>query len=229
MKNKHFAAGIMALVLATILAGGAFAQEKHQSFDTYLGLNFGFGVTPGLFKTIKAFTSGEVPTGNRALIIDFGLTGDFYILNWLSATAGFLMHPDIYAILDQDFKNVDSFTDIAATPLCLTIPLAVHVNIPRVEWLYTGIGLSLNIPLFSLLKKAGVDKGKFFVGLPIDVGFDFIKPERGGVRLFFRVTPEFHEKGTTVPLGFILQIYNWKIYGKSSQRETPPGNSNAEE
>jgi hypothetical protein len=47
--------------------------------------------------------------------------------------------------------------------------------------------------------------------LPIDFGFDFIKAGKGGSRFFFRVTPEFHKNGTTIPIGFIWQIYNWKI------------------
>jgi hypothetical protein len=59
---------------------------------------------------------------------------------------------------------------------------------------------------------AGIDtKGDFFVGLPIDIGFDLVKPGRGGGRFFFRITPEFHEKGTVLPIGFIWQMYNWKI------------------
>jgi hypothetical protein len=57
-------------------------------------------------------------------------------------------------------------------------------------------------------------KGDFFVGLPIDIGFDSVKPGRGGGRFFFRITPEFHKKGVAVPIGFIWQIYNWKIYSK---------------
>jgi hypothetical protein len=128
--------------------------------------------------------------------------------------AGLLLHPDVYIILDQELSNISSFTDIAASPLCLTIPLAAHVNIPNAEWLYAGIGLSLNIPVTGMFDGlAEVDtKGKFFAGLPIDVGFDFVKPGKGGGRFFFRITPEFHEKGIAVPIGFIWQIYNWKIY-----------------
>jgi hypothetical protein len=57
-------------------------------------------------------------------------------------------------------------------------------------------------------------KGKFFVGLPIDIGFDFIRAGRGGARLFFRLTPEFHENGTAIPIGLVLQVWNWKVYSK---------------
>jgi hypothetical protein len=213
--------GLFVLVLAVfIAAGGVFAQDanavhKHEPFDMLLGLNFGMGITPNI-GDLLAISNGTIPKGNYAIAFDFGLTYDFYLFNWLSFNTGLLMHPDIYVILDIDLMGVDEFTDIAASSLCLTIPLAAHVNIPKVEWLYAGIGLNLNIPIAGLLDSlAGFDtKGDFFVGLPIDIGFDFVKSGRGGMRLFFRITPEFHEAGTAVPLGFIWQIYNWKINGK---------------
>jgi hypothetical protein len=216
---------ILVLVLAVFVAGGVFAQEasetpevvhKHQPFDMLLGLNFGLGLTPNIGDFFDVADEDGMPKGNYALAFDFGLTYDFYLYNWLSFNTGLLMHPDIYLILDQDFKGVTSFTDIASAPFCLTIPLAAHVNIPKVEWLYVGIGLSLNIPLFGMLDSVGsIDtKGDFFVGLPIDIGFDSVKPGRGGGRFFFRITPEFHKKGVAVPIGFIWQIYNWKIYSK---------------
>lgn len=210
--------GVMALVLAGILAGGVFAQEehKHKPFDVLVGLNFGLGISPGIGDLFSP-SNGEIPQGNYAFTIDFGVTGDFYLFPWLSFSTGLLLYPDIYLILDQNLEGIKSFTDIAATPLCLTIPLAAHVNIPWVEWLYAGIGLNLNIPLTGMADSLmpGIDtKGVFFVGLPIDIGFDFIRKGRGGMRLFFRITPEFHEKGTAVPLGFIWQIWNWKVFSK---------------
>jgi hypothetical protein len=214
--------GLLVLVLASVLAGGIFAQEggeqstdlhKHQPFDMLLGLNLGLGITPNVGDLLSVGSSNSIPKGNYAVIYDFGLTYDFYLFNWLSFNTGLLLHPDIYLLLDQDLDNIDSFTDIAATPLCVTIPLAAHVNIPKVEWLYAGIGLTLNIPVSGMFDGlAATDtKGDFFAGLPIDIGFDFVKPGKGGARLFFRITPEFHEKGTAVPIGFIWQIYNWKI------------------
>ena len=214
----------LVLVLAIFIVGGVFAQDadavhKHEPFDMLLGLNFGLGISPNIGDLFN-ISGDTVPKGNYALAVDFGLTYDFYLFNWLSFNTGLLLHPDIYAILDQDGSGIDSFTDIAATPLCLTIPLAAHVNIPGVEWLYTGIGLNLNIPILGMLDGAvsaddTVDtKGDFFVGLPIDIGFDFVKPGRGGGRFFFRITPEFHKKGVAVPIGFIWQIYNWKIYSR---------------
>ncbi|MDR1315864.1 MAG: hypothetical protein LBK13_03225 [Spirochaetales bacterium] len=219
--------GLLVLVLAGVLAGVIFAQEenktpaavhKHQPFDMLLGLNYGLGITPNIGDWANVLGGGDTfPKGNYALAFDFGLTYEFYIFNWLSANTGLLLHPDIYLILDQDLNSDDiELTDIAASPFCLTIPIAAHVNIPKVEWLYAGIGLSLNIPISGIFDGlAGTDtKGDFFVGLPIDLGFDFIRPGRGGMRFFFRITPEFHEKGTAVPIGFIWQIYNWKLFGK---------------
>lgn len=205
---------LIVLALAVVIAGGAFAQKehKHQPFDVLLGLNFGMGISPN----IGSLFNEEIPTGNYAIAFDFGLTGDFYLFNWLSFNTGLLLHPDIYLTLKQDV-DVENFTDIAATPLCLTIPLAAHINVPNVEWLYAGIGLALNFPIKSLLDSVVEDidtKGDFFVGLPIDIGFDFIKQGGGGMRFFFRITPEFHENGTAVPVGFIWQIWNWKIYSK---------------
>jgi hypothetical protein len=218
--------GLLVLVLASVLAGGIFAQEenekpaavhKHQSFDMLLGLNYGMGITPNLGDWAKFIVDdeGSIPQGNYAFTFDFGLTYDFYLFSWLSFNTGFLLHPDIYALLSKDVDNED-FTDIAATPICLTIPLSVHINVPKVEWLYAGIGLNFNIPMFGMLDGvAEADtKGDAFVSLPIDIGFDYVRPGRGGGRFFFRFTPEFHKGATAVPIGFIWQIYNWKLFSK---------------
>jgi hypothetical protein len=212
--------GLLVLVLLAVLAGNVFAQEqtgvihKHQSFDMLLGLNLGFGITPNIGDIFNI--RDRIPKGNYAVVADFGLICDFYLFSWVSINTGLLLHPDVYVILEQDLGGVDSFTDIAASPFALAIPLAAHFNIPKAEWLYAGIGLTLNIPVSGMFDGlAGIDtKGDFFVGLPVDIGFDFISPGRGGGRFFFRVVPEFHEGGTVVPIGFIWQIYNWKIFSK---------------
>jgi hypothetical protein len=211
--------GVLALVLASVLGSGLFAQEylhKHQPFDMLLGFNYGAGITPNIGELSEELSNSRIPQGNYAVLFDLGLTYDVYLFNFLSFNTGLLVHPDIYLILDQDLYGVDSFTDVAASPICVTIPLAAHVNIPKVEWLYAGIGVSLNFPIAGIFDEvAGIDtKGDFFVGLPIDIGFDFISPGKGGGRFFFRITPEFHERGTAVPIGFIWQIYNWKIHSK---------------
>jgi len=234
MKNRLFRLTILALALVWGMTGTrAFAQEeKHQQFDVLMGLNWGMGITPNI-GDVFSIKDDKIPQGNYALVFDFGLTGDFYLLNWLSINTGLLLHPDLYVLLDQDFNTDKSFTDIAASPLCLTIPIMAHINVPKIEWLYTGIGLNFNFPIVGMLDSVmDIDtKGKFFIGLPIDLGFDFIKSGSGGMRFFFRVTPEFHEHGTAVPVGFIWQIWNWKLYGKknsSSEAEKPAKKAEAE-
>jgi hypothetical protein len=213
---------LLVLVLASALAGGIFAQEtsedahKHQPFDMLLSFNVGIGITPNMGDLFSVSGSG-LPSGNYALTTDLGVVYDFYLFHWLSFNTGLLAHPDMYLILDQKLEEVKSFTDIVAYPLCLTIPFAAHINVPGLEWLYAGIGLNLNIPLFGLLDStvAGIDtKGDFFIGLPIDIGFDLIKASSGGKRFFFRITPEFHEKGVAIPIGIVWQANSWKIYSK---------------
>lgn len=238
MKKNSFFFGILVMVLVFGTTGTtAFAQEKHNPFDILVGVNVGFGISPNTFGLLGSLSNTSnfntnALLGNYAVTGDFGATGDFYLFNWLSVSTGFMLHPDLYVLLDQDlswiFEDVvknnsfSGFSKIAATPLCLTIPITAHVNIPRVEWLYAGAGLSLNIPLFGMMDSTlkdltGFDidtKGKFFIGLPVDIGFDFIKPGRGGMRLFFRITPEFHDGGVTVPIGLVWQAWNWKVFSR---------------
>jgi len=218
MKNKKILIGILALILVFGMTGTkAFAQEhKHNPFDVLVGLNWGFGVTPNFFGLFGHIANGEIPKGSYAFTFDFGATGDFYILYWLSVNSGILLHSGFYAFFDNVEVSPDlKFTDIMSLPLYMTIPITMHFNIPRVEWLYMGTGVNLNIPLYDFLSplNGGDTKVKFFVGLPIDLGFDFMK-RKGGMRLFFRVTPEFHEKGIPVPIGLVWQIWNWKVFGK---------------
>ena len=216
MKMKKM---LLILLVFAIAGTGAFAQEhKHEPFDVLIGLNLGLGISPNVFGLISSLRDGVGRPGDYAFTMDFGLTVDFYFLNWLSVSSGLLLHPDIYATLNRGISRVDSISDIAGMPFCMTLPIMAHINIPRVEWLYMGTGVNINIPLFGLLDSvAGIStKGDTFVGLPIDIGFDFVKPGRGGVRFFFRVTPEFHKNGTPVPIGFIWQIYNWKIFSRDN-------------
>jgi hypothetical protein len=159
---------IFVLALTAFVVVGVFAQEeaseasesppivhKHQPFDMLLGINLGFGLTPNMITDLSdAANNGRIPKGNYAITFDFGLTYDFYLYNWLSFNTGLLLHPDLYIILDQNIEKTSDFTDIASASLCLTIPLAAHVNIPKVEWLYAGIGLNLNIPLSGMLDGA---------------------------------------------------------------------------
>lgn len=213
---------LLVLVLVSVFTAGIFGQgeaektevvHKHQPFDMLVGINLGFGITPNLGGLLG---SNGIEEGSYAIAFDFGATYDFYLFNWLSFNSGLFLHPDIYLCIEKNLEGVTDFTDIASSPLCLTIPFMAHINIPKVEWLYAGIGINLNIPIAGLFDGlTGVDtKGDFFVGLPIDIGFDFIKPGKGGSRLIIRITPEFHKTGTAVPIGLMWQIYNFKVYSK---------------
>ena len=204
------------LVLAVFLSGSVFA-ERHEAGDMLLGIDLGFNLTPSFFSV----TGDSVPKGNYAITFDLGLNFDYYLFNWLSFNSGLFMYSGIYLLLDKPLTEETlentTFTDWAKTPICLTIPLMGHVNIPAVDFLYLGAGLNFNLPVSSMLSTELPDvdtKGKFFLGIPIDLGFDFIKSGKGGSRFFFRITPEIHSGGTPVLIGFMWQIYNFRIYGK---------------
>ena len=212
----------LAFFLVFVLAGSVFSAElfKHQRGDMYAGINLGIGFTSNLFNVFSAGDS--FPRGNYALTLDLGLSYGYYQTEWLSFNAGLLAHFGMYAFLRQDLqlKANTGFTDIAAVPVSLTIPFSAHINIPYVSFLYAGIGMSLNIPVISLLNSNNDDpedprqpdmSGDVFLGLPIDLGFDLMPEDVGGMRFFFRITPEFHRNGTVVPIGFVWQIFNLKI------------------
>ncbi|GHU19593.1 hypothetical protein FACS1894163_12500 [Spirochaetia bacterium] len=112
--------------------------------------------------------------------------------------------------------------------LFLTIPFNVHFNIPKVEWLYTGLGVEIHIPvsdlgLDSLLPDGiagyfpgGSIKGEPFVSMPIDLGFDFSRIKNNGKparsRLLFRIEPEFFEGGmVSLPISLVWQSSLWKV------------------
>jgi hypothetical protein len=152
-----------------------------------------------------------------------GVNYDFYFLNWLSASSGLYLLEHMSLVLKEDIpagSNL-SFTEIMQTPVCRTIPVSAHVNVPRLEWLYLGIGANFNSPLFSLMdgvsKTAGLDlpdtKGSFFVSLPIDIGID-IASGTGSRRFIFRVTPNFLKADTLVTFGLMFQA-NARISRKS--------------
>jgi len=216
MAKKFFSA----LVLVFVLTGSVFSAEqfKHQRGDMYVGVNLGMGFTPSMFNVFSV--SNSFPEGNYALTFDLGLSYDYYQTEWLSFNAGLMAHFGLYAFLPNAMpvKPNTGFMDIAAAPLSLTIPLSAHINIPYVSFLYAGIGLSLNIPLVSLLSSDGPEdprqqdmSGDVFLGMPIDIGFDLMPVDSGGMRFFFRITPEFHGNVTVMPIGFIWQVFNLKI------------------
>ena len=199
-----------AFFLVFVLTGTVFSAElfKHQRGDMYAGINLGMGFTPSLFNLISA--SNSFPRGNYALTFDLGLSYDYYQTGWLSFSAGLMANFGMYAFLAEKLQLGPNtgFMDIASAPLSLTIPLSAHINIPYVSFLYAGIGVSLNIPLVSLFNSDDID---VFLGMPIDLGFDIMPADSGGMRFFFRITPEFHRSGTVWPMGFMWQIFNLKI------------------
>ena len=226
MVNNMIKKGLFVLILVVVIAGSVFAQggsreHKHAQFDVLIGINWGIGFSPNSVRIpFKVVGSDQIPKGHYAVVVDFGATFDFYLLNWLSFNTGLLFRQAGYLFLDNpkpkdDIEDTTDFADIATIPFALTIPLMAHVNIPRAEWLYIGAGVSFNIPVSGFLDDV-MDfeaKGSFFVGIPIDIGFDFIKPGKGGSRLFFRITPEFHKLGTVVPISLVWQIWNFRIPG----------------
>jgi len=200
----------LVLILIALLSGTVFAQ-KHKSGDMLLGIDLGMGITPS-FSKVK---NDNIPSGNYAITFDLGLNFDYYLYRWLSLSSGLFMHSGIYLLWDKPFDiEFQDLTDWAKTPICFTLPVMAHINVPVVEWLYLGAGVTLNFPVASLLDKDVHDidtKGKFYLGIPFDLGFDFIKAGKGGSRFFFRVTPEIHKGGTPILVGFMWQIYNFKI------------------
>ena len=213
---------ILVLAALCLLAGSAFAQKtyKHWGGDMLIGADLGLGATTNLFKSFNV-SDGAFKEGNYAGTISLGVHFDYYLNYWLSFNTGVRTHFGVYVFLDRDFQfNEDTkITDIAKTPLALTVPFNVHVNVPFAQWLYAGVGVNLNFPLLGVLDNVKVPsqlgeldtKGSFFIGVPIDLGFDFIPAGHGGIRFFLRATPEFHEGKTVVPIGFVWQIFNIKI------------------
>ena len=207
---------LILMMIAAISAAPVFSQnaaeekseislpKKHQFLDQYFGVNTG--------------VSGMKTDKYGILTIDFGVNYNFYIHEWVSLNTGFILHTELY----KD-HNLLTNKDPMVTPLCFTIPFGIYFNFPKIEWLYTGASVGINIPIAD--PKSPKEKNVFsgrdvFISLPIDLGFDFIKPGAGGSRAFIRVTPAFYKGGIAVPVGFVWQIYNWKVYSKKVDVET---------
>jgi len=207
MKKKIF----LVLLVLTLLAGSVFAESKHKAGDLLIGLDLGAFITTNIF-TVREDT---IPKGDYAVAFDLGLNVDYYLFNWLSFSSGLFMHGGAYLLWDKPFELAGDFSDWAKTPVCFTLPVIAHINVPILDFLYFGAGVTLNFPVSSLWDEAeahGIDtKGGFYLGIPLDFGFDFIKTGKGGSRFFFRVMPEIHKGGTPILVGFIWQPYNFKI------------------
>jgi hypothetical protein len=193
-----------------------------------------------------------------ARILTLGVSYEYYIFHWLSVGTGLGLGPEVNLVTKGEKMGInktmtytygqdpDAALDdaIAAVTedaidealkvvhmqagLFLTIPFNVHFNIPKVEWLYGGLGIELHIPLSDLgldnilgsgitkYLPGGSIKGKTFVSMPIDVGFDFslikMNGKSWGNRMFFRVEPEFFGEGLiSLPISLVWQSNLWKV------------------
>jgi hypothetical protein len=211
---------ILIVLLFAIVSGAAFAQHKYQASDMLLGIDFGMGLTANAF----TMSSLPWPAANYALTLDLGLNYDYYIFPWLSFNTGIFAKTGLYLALKTAITEDDhDLMAVAKTPVCLTIPLTAHINVPIVNFLYLGAGITLNIPVSSYSVdelQIGDDevsfgkKGGFFLGIPLDIGFDMVKPNKGGSRFIIRIAPELHSEGLFIPVGFMYQMHNFRIYSK---------------
>lgn len=226
IKEIHMAKKfILILVLSAALSGMAFSQVspyKYRSMDMLLGIDFGIGTS------INTFSLGKFPweAMNYAATIDLGLNYDIYVFPWLSLSTGIMARTGLYLSLDAKMNDneVESrIMDIAKTPISVAFPVAAHINVPYVNFLYLGAGVTFNFPLrnwsvnefkVSDTKLTFGKKGDFFFSVPVDIGFDMVKAKGGGSRFILRLSPEFHKEGVFVPLGFMWQFTNFRIYSK---------------
>ena len=208
------------LALATAISGAAFSQHKYKAADMLLGIDMAMGVTPNLYK----FTSFPWPKLNLAATFELGLNYDVYLAGWLSLSTGVYGKTGAYFAVkgDVDADHLD-LRGFSTTPVCLTFPLTIHINIPYANFFYIGGGGAVNIPLasWSVTKMNIGDselsiggKGSLFFSTPIDFGFDFVKKDKGGGRFIFRFAPEFHKEGIFLPVGIYWQFTNFRIYSR---------------
>jgi hypothetical protein len=181
-----------------------------------------------------------------ARILNLGLSFEYYIFHWMSVGTGLGFGPEVNVVTkggrhgiaidgasteDTAMKEaINKALEVVHVQagLFLTIPFNVHFNIPKVEWLYGGLGVELHIPvsdagLDSLIGAditkyfpGGSIKGETFVSMPIDIGFDFSRIKANGKnarsRLFFRIEPEFFGEGLmSLPISLVWQSNLWKL------------------
>ena len=170
--------------------------KKHQQFEHHLGFHLGSAgmkMNPGAIFTASS-----------------GIVYDFYVLDWLSIHTGLLFHQEVFHNRALGDKQIG----LDGNPFCFTIPLGVHFNIPKADWLYVGASFAWNIPMFDakrISEQNVYTQNDVFFSMPVDLGLDLRKPDGRGSKLFFRITPTFHKGGTVVPVGLVWQINFWKI------------------
>jgi hypothetical protein len=191
------------LLLTLFLTGGILlAQEqKHTAGDMLLGIGTGAGF------------GGKWDELDYEIWGSTGVSFDYYPLDWLSISGGasiylneFVSPPETPAevTLENFFETFWAFTDgIFRFPVSVSVPLEVHANIPRAEWLYTGIGFSVQIPFMEMYGFGTHPLMGAYTTLYGDLGFDYTDAKRGG-RFFFRVGHNLMENAHTT-IGFIWQ------------------------
>jgi hypothetical protein len=182
------------------------AQTKHQSFSHYLGPSLGVGA--------MRMNEGAIFT------FDIGASYSFYLFDWLSISGSVIAHQELYLNQPSD----DTRMVPAGNPFCITVPIGLHFNVPKAEWLYAGFNFALNFPMFNMNSPQNgySTEDEIFISLPIDFGLDLMKPGKGGSRVFLTVTPTFHKGGIAVPVGFVWQIHNWRIGSNKTPANVSP-------
>ena len=207
--------GILMIIMG--LSTTVFAQDdvenvttkKHQAYSHYLGPSLGIGA--------MSMNDGAI------LAFNIGASYSFYVLDWFSISGSVLAHQEIY--FNQPAETTRMVP--AGNPFCITVPIGFHINVPCIDLLYTGFSFALNFPMFDLNSpyNAYTSSDELFFSLPIDIGLDLIKPDRGGSRILLRVTPTFHKGGIAVPVGIVWQIHNWKIPAQKTATHTSSSSS----
>ncbi|GHV74365.1 hypothetical protein AGMMS49940_16670 [Spirochaetia bacterium] len=225
---------------------GAMMNTNPVNAFSKVGDSLNFDVKPD-GTNFKVDASIDLPKFfATARILNLGLSYEYYLFHWMSVGTGLGFGPEVNAVTKGGRTGITvtgATTEDAAKEeainkalevvhvqagLFLTIPFNVHFNIPKVEWLYTGLGAEIHIPVSD----AGLDrlfpdgiaeylpggsiKGKMFVSMPIDLGFDFSRIKNNGKparsRLLFRVEPEFFGNGmVSLPISLVWQSSLWKL------------------
>jgi hypothetical protein len=244
--HKH-SAGDMLLGLNWGFFGAMMNTSPTDAFDD-VGDSLDFTIT-GSAGNFGVDTSINLPKFFATLRgLNLGLSFEYYIFHWMTVGTGLGVGPEVNVVtkggktgIKVTGKTTEDDAEEAAihealrvlhvqAGLFLTIPFNVHFNIPKVEWLYGGLGAEIHIPvsdlgLDSLINTetdvtkylpGGSIKGETFVSLPIDIGFDFSRVKKNGKparsRLFLRVEPEFFGEGMmSLPISLVWQSNLWKL------------------
>jgi hypothetical protein len=242
--HKH-KAGDMLLGLNWSFFGAMMNADPMDAFGKVEdALDFTTDYDDGIFSVTASIDLPQFFSTVRGL--NFGLSYEYYVFHWMSVGTGVGFGPEVnvatkggtHKITVSTAETQDEAKEAAVNKalevihvqagLFLTIPFNVHFNIPKVEWLYGGLGIEFHIPvsdagLDSLIGEdiakylpGGSIKGEMFISMPIDIGFDFSRIKANGQearnRLFFRIEPEFFNNGLmSFPISLVWQSNLWKL------------------